>query len=125
MSPDQTAVFSVLDAEGELTAVIYRHSEPVMAEAGVFAVVITVDGDFDFDVAAHVELALHQGVESAGPVCLDLRHTGYFGAAGARVVLAAGRRAAEDDVMFLVRGASGMSLRVLDAVGFDRSLIMS
>jgi anti-anti-sigma factor len=124
MSPDQTAVFSVVAADGTSTAVIYRHSEPVLAEAGLFAAVITVDGDLDSDVAAHVELALRQAVEAGLPVCLDLRHTGYFGAAGARVALTAGRLAAESDVMFVLRGAFGMSRRVLEAVGFDQSLIM-
>ena len=124
VSSDQTTVFSVVADDGTSTALIYRHSEPVLAEAGIFAVVITVDGDLDSDVAAHLELALYQAVESGMPVCLDLRHTGYFGAAGARVALAAGRLAAESDVTFLLRGAIGMSRRVLEAVGFDQSLIM-
>ncbi len=123
-SPDQTAVFSVVAADGTSTAVIYRHSEPLLAEAGIFALVITVDGDFDSDVAPHVELAVYQAVESGMPVCLDLRHTAYFGAAGARVALAASRLAAESDVTFVLRGAFGMSRRVLEAVGFDQSLIM-
>jgi anti-anti-sigma regulatory factor len=122
---DQTAVFSVVADDGTSTAMIYRHAEPLMAEADIFAVVLTVDGDFDSDVAAHVEFALHQAIESGMPVCLDLRYTGYFGAAGARVALAAGRLAADSDVTFLLRGAFGMSRRVLEAVGFDQSLIMS
>lgn len=124
MSSDQTAVFSVVADDGTSTAVIYRHFEPVLAEAALFAVVITVDGDLDFDVAAHVEFALHQAVEAGLPVCLDLRHTGYFGAAGARVALAAGRLAAESDVTFVLRGASGVCRRVLEAVGFDQAQIM-
>jgi anti-anti-sigma factor len=123
-SPDRTAVFSVADSDGTLTAVIYRHSEPVLAEAGLFAVVVTVDGDLDTDVAAHLEEVLHQAVFSGMLVCFDLGQTEYFGAAGARVVLSAVRRAADADAVFVLRGVRGMSRRVLEAIGFDQSMIM-
>jgi anti-anti-sigma factor len=123
-SPDRTAVLSLADPDGTLTAVIYRHSEPVLAEAGVFAVVITVDGDVDTDVAAHLEEVLHQAVDSGMLVCCDLGHAAYFGAAGARVVLSAVRRAADADAVVVLRGVRGMSRRVLEAVGFDQSMIL-
>jgi anti-anti-sigma factor len=123
-SPDQTVVFSVADPDGELTAVIYRHSEPVFAEAGLFAVVVTVDGDLDTDVAAHLEHVLHQAVDSGMLVCCDLSHTDYFGAAGARVALSVARRAADADAVFVLRGVRGMSRRVLEAIKFDQSMIM-
>jgi anti-anti-sigma factor len=123
MSSDRQVVGTVAAADDVVIAVLYRQLEPFVPEAGLHVVVISVEGDVDCDSAAHLESALWQAIDAGAPVCCDLGAVGYFGAAGARVLLSAVRHASDRGALFLVRGVYGMARRVLDAVGFDQALI--
>jgi anti-anti-sigma factor len=122
--PGRVMVASVVDLDDTVTATIYRHVEPIMPSADLHAVIITIDGDVDSDAAAHLEYTVRRALAGGTPVCCDLSGATYFGAAGASAVLAALRYAADAGALFLLRGARGMTLRVLEVVGVDRSLIM-
>lgn len=124
LPPDRTPVASVVDHDDGVVAFIYLHTELFFAEADLFVTVVTVDGDIDSDVAAHLEHVLLAAVDRETPVCCDLSLTWYFGAAGARVILSAHERAAETGSLFLLRGVHGMSRQVLDAVGLDQTVII-
>ena len=124
VSPDRTVVASVADFDDSVIAVIYRHVEAFVPGADLHVVVLSIEGDLDSDAACHLEAAVRQAIDGGAPVCCDLRSAGFFGAAGARVLLSAVQQAAEADTLFLVRGVRGMAGRVLAAVGFDRTLIV-
>jgi anti-sigma B factor antagonist len=123
-SPDRTVIASVAGVGETLTAVIYHCVEPFVPEADMHVVVIAVEGDLDSDTAAYLEPAVRQAIGAGGLVCCDFRRVGYFGAAGARVVMSAVEDAAECGTLFLVRGMQGMAWRVLEAVGFEWALVI-
>lgn len=123
-APDRVTVATVADLDGPVTAVIYCHLEPLLAEADLYLTVITIDGDVDSDTAPYLEYHLREAVSWGVPVCWDLARVGYFGAAGARIALSAAQQAAATGTMFLVRSARRMPRRVLEATGFDRHLIV-
>jgi anti-anti-sigma factor len=124
MSPDRTVVASVAGFDDTVIAVIYRHVELFVPDADLHLVVLSIEGDLDSDTACHLAPAVRQAIDAGAPVCCDLRSAGFFGAAGARVLLSAVQQASEVDCLFLVRGVRGMAGRVLAAVGFDRTLIL-
>jgi len=124
MSPDRTVVASVAGFDDTVLAVIYRHVETFVPDADLHLVVLSVEGDFDSDTACHLEPAVRRAIDVGAPVCCDLRSAGFFGAAGARVLLSAVQQASEADTLFLVRGVHGMVGRVLAAVGFDPALVI-
>jgi anti-anti-sigma factor len=124
MSPDRTVVASVAGFDDAVIVVIYRHVEPFVPDADLHLVVLSIEGDLGSDTACHLEPAVRQAIEGEAPVCCDLRSAGFFGAAGARVLLSAVQQASEADALFLVRGVRGMAGRVLAAVGFDPALIV-
>jgi anti-sigma B factor antagonist len=124
MSPDRMVVASVADCNDTVIAVIYRHVEPFVPAADLHVVVLSIEGDLDSDTAWHLQSAVREAIDTGSPVCCDLRSAGFFGAAGARLLLSAVQQAKEADTLFLVRGVPGMVGRVLAAVGFDRSLIV-
>jgi len=124
MSPDRTVVASVAGFDDTVIAVIYRYVEPFVPLADLHLVVLSIEGDLDSDTACHLESAVRQAIDVGSPVCCDLRSAGFFGAAGARLLLSAAQQAADADTLFLVRGVRGMAGRVLAAVGFDRALIV-
>jgi len=124
MPADRSPVASVLGPDNHVLAVIYRHAEPLLAEAGLFVTVITVAGDVDADVADRLDDVLGRAIDEGAPVCCDLSFTGYFGAAGARLVRTVHRRATDSGRLFLLRGVHNVARRILTAIGFDQSLIV-
>jgi anti-anti-sigma factor len=123
-SPVRALVASVADFDDTVIALIFRHAEPWVAEAGLFVTVISVDGDIEGDTAAYLDYTLQQALLGGAPVCCDLGRTDFFGAAAVGVVMAALRRAAEADTALLLRGVHGMSAVVLKAVGLERGVII-
>ena len=123
-SSERVTVASVADADDTVTAMIYRHVEPLVADAGLFVLIISIDGDVEGDAAAYLDHALQRAVLDGAPVCCDLSSARFFGAAGATVVLTAAERAADVGTLLLLRGVHGLTGRVLDAVGFERGLII-
>jgi anti-anti-sigma factor len=122
--PQRTVVASVADFDDAVIAVIYRHVEPFVPDADLQLVVLSVEGDLDSDTACHLEPAIQRAIDAGAPVCCDLGSATFFGAAGARLLLSAVRRASETETLFLVRGVRGMADRVLTAVRFDRALVL-
>jgi anti-anti-sigma regulatory factor len=123
-SPERVTIASIADPDDTVTAMIYRHAQPLVPEAALSLVVISVDGDVECDAAAHLDHILQQTMKDGTPVCCDLSRTDFFGAAGATVALRAAHRAAESGSVFLLRGVHGVSAIVLKVVGFDQSLII-
>jgi anti-anti-sigma regulatory factor len=124
-SPERATVASITDTDDTVTAMIYRHAEPMVPEADLSLLVISVDGDVECDAAAYLDHILQQAMKDGTPVCCDLTRTEFFGAAGATVALYAAHRAAEAGSVFLLRGVHGISALVLEVVGFDQSLIIT
>lgn len=124
-SPERATIASIADPDDTVTAMIYRHAEPMLSEAVQSLVVISVDGDVECDAAAYLDHILQQAMKDGTPVCCDLSRTEFFGAAGATVVLRVAHRAAEAGSVFLLRGVHGISALVLKVVGFDQSLIIA
>jgi anti-anti-sigma factor len=118
-------VASVTDLDDAEIAMIYRHVETIMPEAGLCATVVAVVGDIDRDTADHLDHALRRAAADGMPVCCDLARTEFFGAAGAKTMLDALDRADDSGTVFLLRGVHGMSRRVLAALGLDPVFIVT
>jgi anti-anti-sigma factor len=81
--------------------------------------IVVIDGEVDLDTAPPVQDALLRALDGRDSVCCDLSRVTFFGAAGARAVFAAVRYASERGRTFGVRGAHGMTRRVLTVTDPD------
>jgi anti-anti-sigma factor len=98
---------------GEVIATIARRTEQSSA-------VVTVDGDIDRDTAPLLAQALAAAIDDQPGTCLDMHHVDVLDAAGVRVLLGAGRDAADRGRGFWVRGLHGVPEQVLIILGVDR-----
>jgi anti-anti-sigma factor len=122
--PGLVTIASVADSDDIVIAQFFRHEEAAPAGDGTPTTVIAVRGDIDIDTAPYLERALQRAFDDSVAICCDLGRTEFFGAAGANVLLGAVRQAAAAGAVFTVRGVHEVVAQVLDAVGFDRSLIV-
>ena len=124
LPPGRVTVASIAGLDETVIATIHRHVEPVAQQRFRAVTVISFEGDVDRDTAPYLDRALHRAVSGGTPVCCDLGRVGFFGAAGARVVLSAVRHSRAVGGTFLLRGVPTISLRVLEVAGVDHSLII-
>jgi anti-anti-sigma factor len=79
--------------------------------------IVTVAGEIDLDTAPVLRDALCDAVEWNPTVCCDLSGVTFFSAAGVSALLAAYHRAASAGTRLTVRGAHGITERVLRISG--------
>jgi anti-anti-sigma factor len=101
------------------------YTEPVDASVSVSAdrLVVVPAGYVDMDTAPVLESALVDAVDSHPEVCCDLAAVRFFSAAGVHVLLTARGRAGRSGSRFSVRGAYGITRRVLRITQVDRLLV--
>ena len=73
--------------------------------------------------APRLATALMNAIDSHPEVCCDLTGVGFFSAAGVRVLLLARDRADQVGSRFSIRGAGGITRRVLRITGVERLLL--
>jgi anti-anti-sigma factor len=108
----------------ELSFLVARHTEPINPSASISAdrLVVVPSGYVDMDTAPVLGAALANAVDSHPEVCCDLAAVGFFSAAGIRVLVMAHDRAGRSGSRFSIRGASGITHRVLRITQVDRLL---
>ncbi len=117
------ATASITDLGGTVIATISRRSESCAPAAGAEPMaVVVIAGDIDLDSAPLLERALMPAIAARSCTCLDMRQTGFFGAAGVHVLLAAHDRASCLGHRVVLRGVHGTTARVLAVAGLDRLL---
>ncbi|MEU4242523.1 STAS domain-containing protein [Actinoplanes sp. NPDC026619] len=84
--------------------------------------VVAVTGEIDHDTVALIHVALDQALAGRAAVCCDLSGVTFCGAAAARVLLAVHSRAVETGRIFFLRGVSGITARVLNALDPDHRI---
>src|SRR4051812_1898290 len=109
---------SVADEDGRTVVTVSRSVERELSDAGPddSLTVVTVEGEIDQDTVSLLELALARALSGRMSVCCDLTGVTFFGAAAARVLLAAQAHAAETGRVFFLRGVQGITARVINAV---------
>jgi anti-anti-sigma factor len=75
--------------------------------------IVAIEGEVDLDTAPLVQEALLRALDGTDAVCCDLSRVTFLGAAGVRALFAAGEDAAGRGRTFGVRGAHGVTRRVL------------
>ncbi|MFG1842726.1 STAS domain-containing protein [Micromonospora sp. NPDC049175] len=102
-----------------------RFTEPIDLSATISAdrMVVAPVGYVDMDTAPRLATALFNAVDSHPEVCCDLTGVGFFSAAGVHVLLLALDRAERVGSRFTIRGASGVTMRVLRITGVAPLLI--
>nr|WTA66663.1 STAS domain-containing protein [Micromonospora sp. NBC_00855] len=104
---------------------VTRSTEPTNLSATISAerMVVAPVGYVDMDTAPRLATALMNAIDSHPEVCCDLTGVGFFSAAGVRVLLLARQRAERVGSRFSVRGAAGITKRVLRITGVERLLL--
>ncbi|MCF0091450.1 hypothetical protein B0E54_00257 [Micromonospora sp. MH99] len=94
---------------------VARHTEPVNSSAAFSAdrLIVAPAGYVDMDTAPLLGAALTNALDSHPDVCCDLAAVDFFSAAGVHVLLLAADRAKRSGSRFSVRGAGGITRRVL------------
>ncbi|MFI6254577.1 STAS domain-containing protein [Micromonospora zamorensis] len=109
----------------EVSFHVARFTEPTDLSAAISAdrMVVAPVGYVDMDTAPRLATALFNAVDSHPEVCCDLTGVGFFSAAGVHALLLARDRAEQVGSRFSVRGASGVTLRVLRITGAEPLLL--
>ncbi|WP_196205625.1 STAS domain-containing protein [Plantactinospora alkalitolerans] len=104
---------------------VARYIERTNPSASISAdrLVVVPAGYVDMDTAPVLESALVNAVDSHPEVCCDLAAAGFFSAAGIGVLLVAHDRAGRSGSRFSIRGAHGITRRVLRITQVDRLLV--
>ncbi|MFE9189235.1 STAS domain-containing protein [Micromonospora sp. NPDC007208] len=112
-----------LDSSGPSFQVT-RYTEPTNLSATISAdrMVVAPVGYVDMDTAPRLATALMNAIDSHPEVCCDLSGVGFFSAAGVHVLLVAHERANRVGSRFSIRGAAGITQRVLRITGVERLL---
>jgi anti-anti-sigma factor len=97
-----------------------RHTEAECPGGPV--IVVSIIGSLDQDTCHLVEAVLNNAIDAGGPVRCDLTGTDFLAAAGVAVLLAAHHRAQRRGHRVSVRGAHGITRRVLLITGTDEVL---
>lgn len=133
-SPDQLPtrdpsmdVSATLAADGAIIATVSRQVETSSAGPGTCPeqlTVISVTGDLDHDSAPLLSIALTSAINAGRNVCCDLAQVSFLSAAGVNTVLAAHRLAAGQGRRLTLRGARGVTRRVLELTGIPEVLAL-
>ncbi|MBG6070041.1 STAS domain-containing protein [Micromonospora ureilytica] len=113
-----------VDASGPSFQVT-RYTEPTNLSATISAdrMVVAPVGYVDMDTAPRLATALMKAIDSHPEVCCDLTGVGFFSAAGVYVLLLARDQAERVGSRFSIRGAGGITQRVLRITGVERLLL--
>ncbi|WP_330438847.1 STAS domain-containing protein [Micromonospora sp. NBC_00821] len=113
-----------LDSSGPSFQVT-RYTEPTNLSATISSdrMVVAPVGYVDMDTAPRLATALMNAIDSHPEVCCDLTGVGFLSAAGVRVLLLARDRADQVGSRFSIRGAGGITQRVLRITGVERLLL--
>ncbi|MCG5442889.1 STAS domain-containing protein [Micromonospora sp. NIE79] len=113
-----------LDSSGPSFQVT-RYTEPTNLSATISAdrMVVAPVGYVDMDTAPRLATALMNAIDSHPEVCCDLTGVGFFSAAGVRALLLARDRADQVGSRFTIRGAEGITQRVLRITGVEHLLL--
>jgi anti-anti-sigma factor len=113
--PSDTALSATVAApDGSILATVSRHVERLPGGADLGScVVIGAAGEIDHDTTPLLRLALLQSIERQADVRCDLSLVVFFGAAGLNTLVTAYLHAADRGHRFAVRGAHGMTRKVL------------
>jgi anti-anti-sigma factor len=122
--PADTALSAtVAAADGTVVATVSRHVERLPAGTeSRSCVVIGAAGEFDQDTTPLLRLALLLAIDRQPDVRCDLSQVLFFGAAGLNTLVAAHLHAAGRGHRFVVRGAYGMTRRVLRITSLEEIL---
>jgi anti-anti-sigma factor len=102
---------------GSTVATVSRRVRPAGPGESGPEVVVVVRGDVDLDTAPLAQATLIRALDDAERVCWDLSEVYFFGAAGARVVVAARQHAAARGRTLRLSGVHGIAERVLTLTG--------
>ncbi|GAA3348425.1 hypothetical protein GCM10020358_66890 [Amorphoplanes nipponensis] len=116
-SPAPAVIAGVTAPDGSVIGTVSRHLRPAEPAGPGAEVVVGVHGDLDLDTAPLVQAAVVHALDGSERVCLDLSEVSFFGAAGARVVLAAQLHAVDLGRSLRLSGVHGMTARVLALTG--------
>jgi anti-anti-sigma factor len=94
-------------------------AEPADDGGASAVLVVAATGEVDLDTAPLLQAALVDAVDRGVTVCCDLSGVTFFGAAGITALLTAHERAAEAGSLLTVRGAHGITRRVLEITGVE------
>jgi anti-anti-sigma factor len=84
--------------------------------------VVAAAGEVDLDTAPLLRVALFDAVDRRSVVCRDLTEVTFLSAAGVNALIAARNQALETGSRLTVRGARGITRRVLQVCGVERLL---
>ncbi|MEV4757054.1 STAS domain-containing protein [Micromonospora sp. NPDC049559] len=103
---------------------VRRHNEPSDPTALVSAdrLVVVVSGDVDLATAPSLRQALESAIDVHPDVCCDLREVTFFSAAGISALVYARQRADRAGSRFHIRGARGITRRILRITGLEMVL---
>jgi anti-anti-sigma factor len=104
---------------------VARHTQPTAPSASISAdrMVVVPAGYVDMGTAPVLRSTLVKAVDSHPEVCCDLTHVDFFSAAGVRVLLATRQRAMRAGSRFWIRGAHGITRRLLQITDLERLLV--
>lgn len=129
VTPATLAIRRAVGAPAEKSAgptfQVARFNEPTDLSAAIPAdrMVVAPVGYVDMATAPRLATALFNAIDSHPEVCCDLTGVRFFSAAGVHVLLLARDRAARAGSRFSIRGASGITQRVLRITGAERLLL--
>jgi len=84
--------------------------------------VVHATGEVDLESAPLLRAALLDAVDRHAMVCCDLSGVTFFSAAGISALVTVHRRATQAGSTLIIRGADGVTRRVLQIFGVDRLL---
>jgi anti-sigma B factor antagonist len=97
-------------------------AEPPEDGAVAAVLVAAAAGEVDLDTAPLLQAALLDAVDRHAVVCCDLSEVGFLSAAGLTALLTAYQRAEETGSRLTIRGARGITRRVLQISGIEQLL---
>lgn len=120
--PPPRVTASLADAGGTVVTTVSRHDE-ADTPGGAPLAVVRVRGEIDQDTVALLDTILTDVIDHNGRVCCDLSEVDFLSAAGLNAMLAAHRHAGAAGCSFHLRGAHGITRRVLQITGLDQLLL--
>jgi anti-anti-sigma factor len=93
--------------------------EALVGAGAVAPVVVSVAGEVDMNTAPLLQAALIDAVDRHSVVCCDLCDVTFFAAAGVTALIAAHDRAYHAGCRLMIRGAHGITQRVLHLSGIQ------
>jgi anti-anti-sigma factor len=114
---------TVTGPSGTALLTVTLQAEPPAEDGATEAVlVVAAAGEIDLDTAPLLQAALIDAVDRRSAVCCDLSDVAFLSAAGIAALMSAHQRAAETGSRLTVRGAQGITRRVLQLTGVEHLL---